>query len=540
MVEKDLVMVRRVCLGSLLVIAICGWSVAAEPVVKWPPRLLLNSDCGTPVFYRFDAPMDADQLCRVLDDLPGTKVDAFLPCPQFSDDQFWFPTTVAESYDGRHVPDGKYEDKYFKRVAENVKSLADRGIDPMIVWQQRARRHGLVFIPTLRMNDVHKDYVDRWPSLRSFWERKRQHLLIGKQIPGWYPHPYKFSWAMDYAQQEVRDRKLAIITELCSRYDVDGFEMDFLRSNLFFRRGHESKGALLMNAFVGEVHRLLVRLGKQRKKTLRLVVRVPAYLPQCREMGLDVPTWIREGLVDMVVPMAAGYLDMTADVGTFVKLARGTGCKVAGGLEYYVRGYMKPGQRGITQASIQMLRAGAASFWERGVDAIYLFNYDCHGPFPFRGEKRQALNEIHDPARLAGTDQRYLVAVEMNRRLPPGEGYMQLPRELTRPGQASQFTLVVGDDVPGKTGQRRSRLILRTSLSKTGSTTLGFRCNDRLIKPSIRRGGEFVFDDPPVRRGSNTLKVTLAGKAAVTVRLSEIELLIQRDLPELKPSKTGS
>ena len=85
-----------------------------------------------------------------------------------------------------------------------------------------------------------------------------------------------------------------------------------------------------------------------------------------------------KGLVDLVVPMSSGYLDMTADVEVFVALARRTSCKVAGGLEYYVRGYMKPGQRGITQASIQMLRAAAASFWERGVDAIYLFNYDCH------------------------------------------------------------------------------------------------------------------------------------------------------------------
>ena len=518
-------------------------SVAGEPALKWPPRLLLNSDCGTPVFYRFDAPMTADQLCRVVDDLPGTAVDAFLPCPQFSDDQFWFPTRVAEPYDGRQVPDGKYEDKFFKRVAENVKSLADRKLDPMVVWEQRAHRHGMWFIPTLRMNDVHKDYVDRWPSLRSSWERERQHLLIGKEIPPWYTHPYKFTWAMDYARQEVRERKLSIINELCSRYDVDGFELDFLRSNLFFRKGHEVEGRPVMTAFVGDVRRLLDSLGKKRGKRLRLVVRVPPHLAQCLEMGLDVPDWIRQGLVDLVVPMSSGYLDMTADVEVFVALARRTNCKVAGGLEYYVRGYMKPEQRGITQASIQMLRAGAASFWERGVDAIYLFNYDCHGPFPFRDEKRQALKEIHDPTRLAGTDQRYFVTTEMNLRLPAGAGYKQLPQELKTSGSSSTFTLFVGDDVPTaatKQDPRRCRLLLRTSLPEQATTTLSFRYNQQQLQPTLRRGGLFVFDDPPARRGRNTLIVTLTSPPPEKpghVRLVEIELLIQRGLPDLEKSR---
>ena len=96
--------------GRFLLLALIGSTVAGElyaadrPVPEWPPRLWLNSDCGTPVFYRFDAPMSADQLCRVVDDLPGTAVDAFLPCPQFSDEQFWYPLESAEPYDGRQVP----------------------------------------------------------------------------------------------------------------------------------------------------------------------------------------------------------------------------------------------------------------------------------------------------------------------------------------------------------------------------------------------------------------------------------------------------
>ncbi len=538
---------RRVSCQLILLVAVAylsGPLVGAEPeggegqAVRWPPRLWLNSDCGTPVFYRFDAPMSADQIARVVDDLPGTAVDAFLPCPQFSDDQFWYPLESAEPYDGRQVPDGKFEDKYFKRVAGNVKSLIDRKLDPMLVWQRRSRKHGLMFIPSLRMNDVHKDYVDRWPSLRSTWEKQRRQLLIGKQVPDWYTHPFSYSWAMDYAHPQVRDRKLTIITELCTRYDVDGFELDFLRSGLFFRKGHEPAGRDLMTDLIGRIRLMLDDLGRKRKKPLRLVVRVPTSVAQCQEQGLDVPRWIRDGLVDMVVPMDSGYLDMTAPVEQFVALAKGTRCKVAGGLEYYIRGYIKPKQQGITQASLERLRAAAASFWNRGVDAIYLFNYDCHGPFPFRGPKRQALNEIHDPARLAGTDQHYFVTREMSQKTPVGTGYKPLPAELDQKGKPSRFTLHIGDDVPvepSRQDPRRGRLIVRTSLSPKVDATLKFVVNGKRIEPTLRKGTVFFFDQPPMHRGTCTLEIGFDPPRSVTVRIEEIEFLMQRDLPALSP-----
>ncbi len=520
-------------LAALLVLWFCAPADGAPPA--WPPKLWLNSDCGTPVFYRFDPPMKSEHLTRVLDDLPGTAVDAFLPCPQFSDDQFWFPLKSAEPYDGRQVPDGKFEDKYFKRVAGNVRSLVQQKLDPMVIWQERAHRNGLMFIPSLRMNDVHKDYIDLWPSLRSAWERKRQHLLIGKAIPNWYTHPYTHSWAMDYAKAEVRDRKLTIITELCTVADVDGFELDFLRSGLFFRRGEETRGRDLMTDLVRRIRVMLDDLGRKREKTLRLVVRVPTSIKQCLQQGLDVPRWIRDDLVDMVVPMAGGYLDMTAPVEEFVALAQKTDCQVAGGLEYYIRGYIKPGQQGITNASLERLRAGAASFWDRGVDAIYLFNYDCHGQFPFTGGKRQALNEIHDHAKLAGTDQHYFVTREMSQKTPVGTGYKQLPAELDQRGKRSTFTWHVGDNVPTEPGPedpRRGRLIVRTSLSPKVDVTLKFFINGKPVAPTRRNGTVFVFDQPPVTRGRTRLDIRMDPPRNRTVRVEEIEYLLSRDLPK--------
>jgi len=138
--------------------------------------MLFNSDCGQHVFYKFDAPMNEEQLCNVVNDLPGTQVDIFIPCPIFSDDQAWYPSEILEPYDGRQVPDGKYENAEFKRVAANIRSLSEQGIDSMEVWAKRRRELGLTFIPSLRMNDIHKDYVDRWPAAAEY-------LGAGAQTP---------------------------------------------------------------------------------------------------------------------------------------------------------------------------------------------------------------------------------------------------------------------------------------------------------------------------------------------------------------------
>ena len=500
---------------------------AERTKVSWPPRLLLNSDCGPPVFYKFDAPMGEDQLCHVLNDLPGTQIDAFLPCPQFSDDQMWFPTRVAEIYDGRHVPDGQFEDPYFKRVANNVLSLNQRGIDPLKVWQRRAQKQGLLFLPSLRMNDIHKDYVDRWPSLRSHWEQARRQLLIGKAIPPWYSSPYKYTWAMDYAHTEVRQRKLAIITEICSRYKVDGFEMDFLRHPYYFKHGTEDQGKPVMNQFIAAVRQKLDALGKTKGQRLRLLVRVPPHRDECQQIGLDVPTWIRNDWVDMVIPMAPGYLDMNANLAEFVQLTTGTDCVVAGGLEYYVRSYRQPKQQGITNASLEMLRAGAATIWAQGATSVYLFNYDCHGPFPFRGKKRLALQEIGDPAALVKKNKRYLITVDMDNQTNAEGGNKQLPALLTAENNHCDLQFLIADDLAKATADRTLESTELT-ISASDVSHLQIQLNDRALLVTKQSGGQVRFAMPPVVQGNNRLDIRLHPASPQTkCRVTEVDVTIR-------------
>ena len=97
-------------------------------------------------------------------------------------------------------------------------------------------------------------------------------------------------------------------------------------------RGHPDEAAAgldIMTAWIGRIHRAVKRSGKDRE----LLLRVPADIDGCREVGLEPLEWMRRGLVDAVVPEASGTADPSADFGAFVAAAKGTRCRVLPALQ---------------------------------------------------------------------------------------------------------------------------------------------------------------------------------------------------------------
>jgi hypothetical protein len=343
------------CLGWFLTLTLAAFVKAEErPPV---PRILFNSDGGAAAFYRFQPSTIAAGLTALIDDLADTQVDVFIQCINHSDDQFYYPSRVAEYYGQHHEGEFLERERGFKRAADNIRALVDAGQDPLAIWADQAHQREMQFWASLRMNDVHKDHTDIWPSLRSRWEKQNK-VRIGDDLPEHYKDQrLSYSWAMDYGLQEVRDHKLAIIEELCRDYDVDGFEMDFQRAPYFFRNGERDRVQPLMTQFVRRVRQRLDEIGKTKKREIVLAARVPQTLARADLVGLDVRTWIKEGLVDYVIPMHTGYLDMNAEVASYVEIARGTNCKVYGGLEMSVKDY-------AGRATLEMLRAAASGYYE--------------------------------------------------------------------------------------------------------------------------------------------------------------------------------
>ena len=507
-------------------------------------RLYLNSDGGSGALYANGPPITPDQVCRVVNELEGTQVDVFIQCASYGT-YVLYDTRVGEVY-GRGMTE--YENPNFERLAHNVRGLLEQGNDPLQIWAARTHELGKEFWASLRMNDIHKDWVERWPSKRGRWERERPQVAIGKDVPDRYVSYYgrNFSYAFDYARQEVRDLKFELIEEICRDYDVDGMELDFLSHPMVFKKGQEETGVPIMTGFVRRVRSRMEEIGREKGRRIILAVRVLPTLELNREIGFDVGTWIREELVDVVAPATRGYLDMTPDLASFVEAARGTGVQVLGGIsDLYVTDYT--GSR-TGRASIEMMRAAAQSFWEQGVSGLHLFNFDCHASGIQRHsavnslidtsrhpllspEERQMLMEIGDPELISRKDKHYFITRDMVRRTPEEGGEMQLPVDLEEGGEKI-LRLFVGDDLE----EAREDGVLETvslvvSLSgySRWDDDLRLELNGRRLQGEMGNG-QLRFENASVRQGLNELRIGLRRRGGRPplgpVRVQGVELFV--------------
>ena len=383
--------------------------MTAISTIRGDSRLIFNCDGDSTTLAHFQPPITPLQLCRTIDELEGTQVDTFIYCLNRGDDTFSHRTKVGEIY-GRNVTDWQLGETYrsdpqapkwqktlaaMERIAENTEAILATGNDPLAILGRRARELGMSFWAGLRMNDIHEDDGIRFFPLRSTFKRDHPELLIGSPYPNpaeGYPRD-DFTWAFDYARSEVRERKLALIEEACANYDLDGFELDFQRGPWYFKSGQIRQGVPLMTDLVRSVRETMQRIAADKRHPMTLAIRVPPTLALCEAKGLDARTWIREELADIFIPMAAGYMDIQADIREFAAAEKGTKCTLAGGLEPYLAG----GGR----ADIRLFRDTANKFRQQGASRIYLFNFDCHRrngrENPYTVEELAILKEIGHP-----------------------------------------------------------------------------------------------------------------------------------------------
>src|SRR3972149_927983 len=122
---------------------------------------------------------------------------------------------------------------------------------------------------------------------------------------------------------------LAFDKEVLDAYDVDGLEYDYMRWCHMFKPGEGKKNAQLLTEFTRKTRKQLDEAAKRRGcGRLVLGVRVPQTLEECDYLGFDLAVWIKEGLVDYVVPSDFFHTDTNMKTEDFVKLANGTECKI--------------------------------------------------------------------------------------------------------------------------------------------------------------------------------------------------------------------
>lgn len=448
---------------------------------------MIFNDDGTGQLIALKPPVRETDLHVMVDKVAGTGVTTL--CIALHDGHtVWHESKVAT-----HIADisGPFASpSQFRRVAV-CRSMREQGIDPMRIFVNRAVELGLKLFPSLRMNDAHGGARQS-----AFWRTNQDLLLDGLKY--------------DYAKAGTREFRLTQIEEVCRAYDVDGFELDFMRVPHFFQ-GPKAESHF-MTEFVRDVRRMMDEIGGSREKHLDLMVILPRTIMECVEIGLDVRAWIDEGLINVVVAKNFIYFEQNLPVREWATLVKNTPVTFYAGFEQ--------------SDTLESFRAGAANYFRGGTDGIYLYNFRL----PCNSVGRQIFSEIDDPEKLDGQDKHYALlgggpcGVEGGDPHPPTT---QVPVDVLA-GGAADFTIELADDITCayKVGALKD-VTLRVVVDDAVED-IDLVINGHKICRSLVSFGDSLCDvvlvEPLMNQGLNTLTVINRGGEAV--RILSVETLV--------------
>ena len=371
-------------------------------------------------------------------------------------DVLYYKTKAASPYGWRQTSYESKDSNWAARI-RSARSCIAAGMNAVLVAGKEAKRNGMRFIPSLRMNDSHfMTDPYNYPLTGKFWIDNGERLKIGKS-----PLPFSKDYGnlFDYTHKEVRDFRYAVFEEaiLLHQDIIDGFELDFNRVQVFFPREKNEEGMKLMTALLRKMRNRLNLLAKQKGRPMHLFVRVPPSTAACNLAGLDIQTWIKEGLVDLVTPSQLMTLAHDMPIQDMIDLGKQHGVQVYPSLfpRTSFRKAMLPAADGYGMdlpygriANLAELLGAAANYRVMGAKGFYLFNFkggDRDEGFRPHPDWMYALVAGLKNEKLNTGDKVYAVTKSYyNDEQQPSYAYVkQVPRQLQ--GEES-FQLIVGEN----------------------------------------------------------------------------------------------
>jgi len=355
----------RVLTALLFLLSITSW--AANPNPKF--RLIHNND-GTDALGNLwfsKRPLTVADLNAYVDMVAHSQVTTYMMCS--GSDFFYYRSKYGRLFcddlNGT-LTCGKDTAAYrnFRKYYQNFLNLEKEGTDLITASLNRAKKNGMETFITYRMNDLHfNDTTTHCPIVYTDFWLKHPEFWLNDATPGW-----NAPRALDFAHKEVRDHKLAIITEQLEKYDmIDGFDLDFMRFIVYFKLGEGRKNAPLMTQLVKDIRTKVDEVSAQRGKKILLSARVPMTVDDCLNKGLDIQEWIRLGLIDFVSIGIHWLGDPSLPVAKFRKDMGKVNIPIYASID-------DGGYRPREPFSHGMFRGMASHILAQEADGIYLFN----------------------------------------------------------------------------------------------------------------------------------------------------------------------
>jgi hypothetical protein len=492
-------MIMRQLLLTLvaIVLLIAGQVRAREPVADF--GLMLNED-GDAIFIAGPDPdpaVSAQKLEALLDDLKGRPVRTLVYNIACGSDILHYPSKAGSTWGWRTC--AREKAKPWDTYLPGLRAATAAGFDSVRVAATWSKRNGLLFVPSYRMNDSHycNNPQDNVLTGR-FWVENQPRVTLGASPVAGIEN---LKDLLNFTHPAVRAYRLSIIREAAERYaDVmDGFQLDFMRQPALFPAGEvTSQQAALVTELVADVRKELDELGAKAGRRIPLMVRVPATLMHCRKARIDVPAWIRRGLVDVVTPSQAMTLAHDMPVDEFVQLAKPVGVKVYPALLDRTQ-FAWPFVGSPTAESYagtvswdtagQLARGTAANYRAMGADGIELYNFNV----PLSAPSIETVLAAADADPAARGERVYAVTSRyMSDQLDLYDRPRALPARLC-PGRPVMLRLYVGEDV-AKAKAPPLTCALRIGI------WLGGKPAESLGAMTVKLNGKAVLSGSPVER----------------------------------------
>ncbi|RKU10637.1 hypothetical protein C6502_10425 [Candidatus Poribacteria bacterium] len=424
------------------------------------------------------------------------------------------------------------------------------GIDPVEVLLVEAKKRGREVFFSYRINGSDND--DLFDPPRPF----DQPIPLKAEHPDWLIYKWHPYW--NFAFQGVRDLKLNVVREVAEIYDFDGIQIDFARIPVLFPEEQWLHRDIL-TGFMRDIRTTLLDIGNKRGRPLLLAARVPEDLMGCHFDGMDVETWVRDFLVDILV---VGTRTANADIAAFRHITADTPIKVYPSFDdhHSTDGYREP--------DLEVWRGVCANWWRQNPDGMHTFNLMVSSPqsaqhlglspSPRWETQRKVFSEIGSPDTLKGVDKvffverrggghaEYVVPSPANWHTPR-HMYFQtnmlaaLPAALADDGgEDTLLILNVADDVNAASDEI-DQMTLRIAISDAASEALsvkekleeiGSRIEVRLNNILLDTPRAETLDTPKVNAFKNWLIFTVAPRY-LAVGANLVGMRLTQQLPAI-------
>lgn len=313
-----------------------------------------------------------------------------------------YPSAVGEMA-GRGLE--VFERQGDRNYAEAIAALAARKINPTQVLIQGAHEVGMKVHVALRPGAwQHSPPLERFFTSRFFGEHPQWRCV---------DRDGTVVWRLSYAVPEVRAHAVAMLREAV-RFGADGACVLYVRGAPFtvfekpfadlFRARHGidpktvedndprllALRAEVMTGFMRELRTMLDEEGRARGRKLQLSAMVLANEADNVHYGLDLRQWVREGLVDLVLPYlgAGGGTAKEYDLGFFKEVCGKAGVPV------------KPTFIGWSTPDVPGIVRKAADYYARGADGLTFWDGNSGDDRTDRWCTLARLGSVEDTQRL--------------------------------------------------------------------------------------------------------------------------------------------